>query len=306
MTKRKLKLATRKWERQFNRAVAQSIAKTLTEPITNSYDSYKRAFGAGDATTGLVDRMLSLGVGTHVVHEDLVKELPLRSEREVLVRLSTVTKAAKLEKRECQVIDQAEGMSADEMETKFEKYGAEKSGVGEGQAVRGLFGQGICDVVYSHSPGQIRSIKADQAATCDFFWEGSPGEREPTYEVKSLGKAASRLRREWGIQANGTQVSFLLHEECRVPSPENLVARASGFYMLRLINADPHCEVILQQSRAEGEIQNRLTYNFPRGQVIGRFSATLKYKKFKPIEAEVIVVRADTSLPTRDAGDERA
>ena len=94
MTKRKLKLATRKWERQFNRAVAQSIAKTLTEPITNSYDSYKRAFGAGDATTGLVDRMLSLGVGTHVVHEDLVKELPLRSEREVLVRLSTVTKAA--------------------------------------------------------------------------------------------------------------------------------------------------------------------------------------------------------------------
>jgi len=307
MTKHRLKLATRKWERQFNQAVAQSIAKTLTEPLTNSYDSYKRMFGPADATTGLVHRILGLGVGAHVVHEDLLKDLPNRPRRKIVARVSTVAKATKLEKRECQVIDEAEGMSAGEMETKFEKYGAEKSGVGEGQAVRGLFGQGICDVVYSHQPGVIRSIKDDQAAMCDFTWEGTAGDREPAYEVTPLGKATTRLRKEWGLHANGTNVSCVLQDACRIPkSPENLVARLSGFYMLRLINADPHCEILLQQSRAEGDIENRLTYNFPRGQVVGKFGASIPYKAYSPLEVEVVVIRADTSLPTKDAGDERA
>lgn len=307
MTKRKLMLATRKWKRQFNQAVAQSMAKTVTEPVTNSYDSYKRMFGADDATTGLIERILSLQVGTHLVHEELLKNLPKRPQRQITVLISTTAKAPGLEKRECQVMDQAEGMSAEEMDRKFEKYGAEKSGAGEGLAVRGLFGQGICDVVYSHTPGQIRSIKGDRASICDFGWDGPPGQEEPVYEASDLGRATRRHRQEWAIPAgNGTNVSFVLDEVCRVPSPENLLVRLSGFYMLRLINADPYCSVILHQARGGGVHEQRLTYNFPRGQVIGKFQAEIKYRRFNPIIADVVVLRAETTLPTKEAGDDRA
>ncbi len=116
MTKRKLTLATRKWKRQFNKAVQQSIAKTITEPVTNSYDSYKRMYGAADSSTGIIAKLLGLPVGTHVIHDDLLKELPGRPRREVTIRVSTTAAAASLEKRECQVIDHAEGMTAGEMD----------------------------------------------------------------------------------------------------------------------------------------------------------------------------------------------
>ncbi len=76
--------------------------------------------------------------------------------------------------------------------------------------------------------------------------------------------------------------------------------------MLRLINADPHCDVNLEQSRGGGDQRHHLTYNFPRGQVIGRFDCKLKYQEYGEILAEVIVVRADTTLPSADAGDDRA
>ncbi len=305
MTKHKLTLAGRKWRRQFNDAVVQSIAKTITEPVTNAYDSFKRLFGKNDQSTGLIDAILALPVGGHLVHEDLLAQLPKRTSREIAIRISRTGRGET--KRECVVIDAAEGMSATELETKFEKYGAEKSGASEGHSVRGLFGQGICDVVYSHSPGAIRTVKENRAAECLFTWGGPPSEA-PEYEVIDRGAVTSRVRQDWGLSAgNGTAVSFVLAEKCRLPqTPEALVARLSNFYMLRLINADPACNVRLDQVRHGATESSRLQYFFPRGQVVKPFHAKIEFEEFPPMVADGIIVRSDSPLPSKESGDDRA
>lgn len=304
MGKKSIKLAGRKWKRQFEEAaVAQSLAKTVTEPVTNSYDSYKRiAAAASERSTGLVDALLSVRPGSHLIHEHLVEELPRQSPKTVKIFLSR-TSAAGLERKECQVVDLAEGMSAKEIEDKFENYGQENSGVGRGKGVRGLFGQGLCDVLFSHSPGVIRSVKDDIVSECEFSW-GDGG--QPQYEVVERGPATKKLRKEWAIPANGTLISFQLNERCRIPhQDETVVARLANFYMLRLINSDPSTTVHLEQIRRDGTSESQLRFEFPRGQVLKRLHAQVQYRDYSPIVAEGIVVRADTVLPTRDNGDER-
>lgn len=303
MTKKTIKLAGRRWKRQFeDAAVAQSLAKTLTEPVTNSYDSYKRLASGAERSTGLVDSMLAIRVGSHLIHEDLTSRLPKQSSKPIRIRLNR-GRAPSPDRRECQVLDLAEGMSSGEIAEKFESYGADKSGTGGGQGVRGLFGQGLCDVLFSHSPGVICSIKNDLAAECAFSW--GPGD-QPQYEVVELGKATKKLRKEWKIENDGTVVAFQINERCRIPQQdEAVVARLANFYMLRLINADPSASVLIEQSRAAGNTEVPLHFQFPRGQVLKHLRTEIQYQNYPPIVAEGIVVRAETPLPTRDAGDER-
>lgn len=306
MTKVQLKLAHRKWKRQFNQAVARSIAKTITEPVTNSYDSYKRIHGPADSTTGLVGALLALKNGARVVHADLINGLAARPARQISIRISTTAKAGHLSKRECQIIDHAEGMTATDMLQKFQEYGAEKSGASAGHAVRGLFGQGICDVVYSHQPAAIRSIKDGRTAVCEFSWSKGP-QAVPELEVKPPGRATKAIRRLWAIpDGNGTCVTCALSDECHIASTERLAALLSGFYMLRLITADPHCSVMLEEHRPSGLVTSQLQYNFPSGVVIGRMAGSFSYGSYPAVQFEATVVRADSVLPTRDAGDEQA
>src|SRR5689334_1768487 len=134
--KKTLKLAPRKWRRQFQDAVQQSLAKTITEPLTNAYDSYKRLVGSNNSSTGLVSALLKLKVGSHVLHDEIVAGLPGQTKKEIVIRLSR-TKASSIEKRECQILDFAQGMSYEELDNKFERYGSEQSGLSAGHAVRG-------------------------------------------------------------------------------------------------------------------------------------------------------------------------
>lgn len=302
MTKQRLLLAGRKWRRQFNEAVLQSIAKTLTEPITNAYDSFKRIYGKEDASTGLVEAMLKVRAGDHFLHEKVIQDLPQRPARTITVKISR-TERRGLQRKECWVADKAEGMTAAELNQKFSKYGSEKSGASAGHAVRGLFGQGILDVVYSHTPGVIRTIKNGKAAECTFTWSVT---EEPEYEVLDRGEATKKLRKEWGIEeGNGTVVSFLLADRCRLPqSSEVLLARLSSFYMLRLINADPFCDVVVEQVRHGATETNSLKYFFPHGQVVKNFQTHVMVGSFPPIKVEGVVIRAESALPTSD--DDRA
>lgn len=278
------------------------VPKGGSEPSQND-----RTFGnRRSRSTGLVDALLALKIGTRVVHADLVADLPKRPPRQITVRLSTTAKAGGLNKRECQIIDLAEGMSTAEMLRKFQEYGAEKSGVGVGQPVRGLFGQGICDVVYSHQPAEIRSIKDDRIAVCEFSWSKGPAS-VPELEVQDRGRPTRAIRRDWGIpEGNGTCASFVLSDECHIPSTERFAGLLSSFYMLRLITSDPHCVVALEECRPGGIVPNRLQYNVPNGVVIGRFSDEFTYKPHSAVKLEAIVVRADSALPTQDAGDDQA
>lgn len=307
MTKHKIVLAGRKWRRQFLDAVLQSIAKTLTEPITNAYDSFKRIHGKTDSNTGLVAAILKIHTGDHFVHEALIDSLPKRPQREIRVQISRTEKRG-LQKKECLVTDAAEGMTAAELEQKFSKYGSEKSGASAGHAVRGLFGQGILDVVYSHPPGVIRSIKDGKAAECIFTW-GTGADEGPEYEIVDHEVATKKLRKEWALEGNGngTEVSFVLADRCRLPhSSEALIARLSNFYMLRLINADPFCDVKVGQVRHGTTESSRLRYFFPRGQVISSFKTTASLDSFPQIIAEGVVIRTESSLPGPEADDERA
>lgn len=303
MAKKLIKLAGRKWKRQFEEAaVAQSLAKTITEPVTNSYDSYKRLGSVSERATGMVDALLAVRSGSHLVHDTLVKELAQQTAKTIKIRLSR-TSAGGLERKECHVVDFAEGMSAKEIDEKFSNYGAEKSGIGSGKGVRGLFGQGLCDVLFSHSPGVIRSIKDGIASECQFFWgEGD----QPQYEVVERGQATKELRKDWGITENGTVIECQLSERCRIPhQDETVAARLANFYMLRLINSDPSTTVLLEQIRRDGPSESPLHFEFPRGQVLKQLRTEVKYLNYPPIVAEGIVVRADTPLPTKDQGDER-
>ncbi|MGK2962570.1 MAG: hypothetical protein ACSLFK_10555 [Gemmatimonadaceae bacterium] len=300
MTLKTLKLAGRKWKRQFNEAVARSIEKTFTEPVTNAYDSYRRINAGKEGSTGLVAALLEVPIGSHVIHEDLVRKLPRRPPRRIRVVINRSKRSA-LRERECRVIDQAEGMSAPELDEKLEEYGREKSGAGAGAPVRGLFGQGICDVVYTHGPATIRSIKDGEAAECSFVWDPKS---QPQYEVKVLGRATQKHRKDWEIPSgNGTSVVFHLDERCRIP--QDLEARIANFYMLRLIHADPSCSVTLEQVRHNGTSATDLRYNFPRGQVIKHIKVPIEHDGWT-FHAEGVVVRADTSLPGRDDGEARA
>lgn len=303
MTRKAIKLAGRKWKRQFEEsAVAQSLLKALTEPITNSYDSYRRQSAAAERSTGLVDAMLEVKVGTHLVHGELIKSLPSQSAKRIYVSINR-TRATGRENKECRILDSAEGMTAVQLEEKFASYGEEKSGAGVGKGVRGLFGQGLCDVLFSHSPGEIRSIVDGEAARCEFSW--GPNE-QPQYEVVSMGRATAKIRSEWGIKGNGTQIVCQLSERCRVPQQdESVVAKLANFYMLRLINADPSASVIVGQTRRDGTAEQRLQYEFPHGQVVKRFTTSFKFRSYEPIKIDGIVVRADTALPTKEAADER-
>ncbi len=303
MASRQVKLAGRKWRRQFEEsAVAQSLAKALTEPITNSYDSYRRQAGESETSTGLVDELFKVPVGTHLVHSDVARKLPSQREKRIVVSINR-TKTSGREPRECRILDNAEGMSAATLEEKFEHYGLEKSGAKSGQAVRGLFGQGLYDVLYSHAPGEIRSVFGGQASVCKFSW----GEDDqPHYEVTSLGSVTSRVRKDWRLTQDGTLVVCQLSERCRIPQQDDaVVARLANFYMLRLINSDPSASVVIEQARRDGTSESRLRYEFPRGQVVKRFSTTMKYEQYPPIAVEGTIVRSDTVLPGRDAGDER-
>ena len=109
MTEIAVQIASRFIKRQFSDAVGKSLLKTLTEPITNSDDSYRKVVESGQ-------------------HEG----------REVFPITIFVDKT----KRVVRIVDQAQGMTAIELEDKFNEYGAAKSAAYEGYSSRGIFGQG--------------------------------------------------------------------------------------------------------------------------------------------------------------------
>lgn len=64
-------VAGRYWKRTFSEPVARSIAKTIAEPVTNSWDSYKR-IGDLPSTSGIVDALMALKEGDRVDQDKIV------------------------------------------------------------------------------------------------------------------------------------------------------------------------------------------------------------------------------------------
>jgi len=261
-----VKIASRYFKRKSSNAVGKNILKTLTEPITNSDDSY---------------RILS-------------SQKNIRGPYPITICIDRRTRLVK-------IIDNAEGMSAYELEAKFKEYGAAKSGAYEGYGTRGLFGQGVSDVLFYHSKGCIKSIKNGEASICSFYER----KNKRFIKIEKQNEAIDKLSQEWNINSDqGTLVEFILDTDTWIYEYENLVKRLSAFWMLRLINADETRKISLIYIDAKGMKRNTgIKYYFPKGILVEHKEFTMPFENYNPVHIDVELYKSDEPLDT--AGEEK-
>lgn len=305
-----IKLSAREWQRQFYTAVVRSLAKTITEPVTNSDTSYKRLFGLPDAS-GLVEKALAFPKGSRFDLTQAKETLLGKSRaREIQIHLYT----AKGHGRTCEVADFAEGMIPEELRLAFEEFAADKTDVSKGRPGRSLFGRGVSDVLLGHRGGVFASYKDGTLTRLTFTFD-----REQQKSPKATAHIVKRPKAsdvdEWRLdpKRSGSCVRVVLHEDCRIPQEGSLIPRLAQFYMLRLINADPNVTVRVFRHRASGKVtEDVLDYDFPLGDVIERFSFSIANPvpgaDLAPIAIDGIVCRATVKgdLPGAEAGELRA
>src|SRR3989338_8466368 len=121
-------------------------------------------------------------------------------------------------------------MTVIDLEDKFKEYGAAKSAAYEGYSSRGIFGQGISDVLFYHHEGKIKSVRNNEASICSFY------EKKGRHfiSVEKQRGVVEKLTKEWGINnSRGTVVEFTL-DSTTIHDYDNLIKKLSAFYMLRL------------------------------------------------------------------------
>lgn len=266
MTEIRVQMASRFIERQFSGAVGKNLLKTLTEPITNSDDSYRKSVESGQCNGD--------------------KVLP-------------VTVFIDKKKRLVRITDQAQGMTAADLEDKFKEYGAAKSGAYEGYSSRGIFGQGISDVLFYHRQGKIKSIKGNEASICDFYKKGG----KHFINIEKQEEAATRLAKKWGINGeHGTVVEFVL-DNTSIHDYDNMIKKLSVFYMLRLINSNNKRSVQLVYKDSYRTLKSVIKYHFPKGDLIENKEFTMQFEDYDPVKIDVQLYKSAT--PLQSVGDER-
>ena len=254
--------------RKVGNAIGKSLLKTLAEPVTNSDDSYRR-----QEEQGLLDK-------------DTVKP--------IIIEIDRTDKA----RRSVRVVDFGEGMTDKSMEKLFSFYGKDTSGGSGGVGVRGVFGQGISDVLFYHKNGQILSIVDRVLYACKFKgattgdWEIDP-KRTSTH-------LNDQVRRRLGIpEGNGTVVKFEVSSS--TPTTRKLPEVLSNFYMLRLINSSPSRKVTLREITKNNTSETVLQYSFPEGTVIDSWDEQFDYEGY-PIRASIVLKKAREALASRQNG----
>lgn len=258
--------ASRYIKRQFSDAVGKNLLKTITEPITNSDDSYRKIIESSSHDGG-----------------------------EVFPITIFVNKT----KRLIRITDQAQGMTAAELEEKFKEYGAAKSGAYEGFSSRGIFGQGISDVLFYHREGKIKSVKDGEASICNFYWK----KERPFISVEEQKELAEKLAKEWGINSkHGTVAEFVL-DNTTIHDYENLIKKVGVFFMLRLINSNDRRLVQLIYKDSKGTKKSVIRYQFPKGDLVEHKEFTLQFEEYDPVKIDVELYKSST--PLQIVGDER-
>ncbi len=282
-----MKMASREWLRQFYTAVVRSIAKTITEPVTNSDTSYKRKLDLSDAS-GIVDEALSIKKGTMFDLSNIKASLmDSKLERNIDIHIYTA-KGHGRESRTCEIVDFAEGLSSDQLKDAFEVFAADKSTVSKHRPGRSLFGRGVSDVLLGHKQGTFFSYHDGILSEAEFSFDPTK-DKAPKGRVTVTAKPKASDLREIHLRPgeNGSCVRFMLHDDCRIPEEGTIIPYLAEFYMLRLINADPNIKVRVFQYRSGRKIiEDTLDYDFPIGDVIDNFSLTID----KPVK--------DVALPS--------
>lgn len=261
--------------RKHNKALAD-IYKILTELITNSDESYQRL---------------------------VAKKIEANHEKKIEVIINRNNKLI-------QVIDCAEGMSEKEMDDNVSLYGSEKSGAKKGHKGRGLYGQGLIDVLYLNDScrSKLYSIKNDKMCVGEFWYNDS----DQAYDIKPLDNKKLKLfRQKFGIPKNGTIIEFNLSEKINLPHFQNLCQRLSSSYMLRFINSNPERKIYLTEiEKNKKTIKQTIKYDFIENQYPEEASLVLneqrffKYDKFpSPIEMDIKVFKTEFDLKQKIGDD---
>ncbi|MBY0110930.1 hypothetical protein K2Y00_02925 [Patescibacteria group bacterium] len=261
-----VQIASRYIRRKQSDAVGKNLLKTLTEPITNSDDSYRRI---------------------------------AESEKDFASAVFPITIFVDKPGRLIRIIDEAEGMTEKELETKFKEYGAAKSGAYEGFSSRGIFGQGLSDVLFYHREGKIKTIKNEEATVCSFYWK-----KEKQYiQVEKQTKDINRIAREWSLPCkHGTVIEFVL-DNTTLHDYENLVKKLSVFYMLRLINNSDRRTIKLVYKERSATKKAQIKYEFPKGDLVDSRQFPFNFEGHDPVTVDVQLYKSDVSLKT--VGEER-
>ena len=156
--------------RSIKSAIQGSVIKTLVELITNSNDSYTRIEESGENVDG-----------------------------EIMITFEKNGNRGNFS-----VIDNAEGMSHEEIKSKLTKYGVATSGLKDGFSVRGYFGQGVKDALISMIDGEIHSIKNDIYTCCRLYEE----DHKPSYAIEFPIPVTNQIRKKLSITENGTVAKF--------------------------------------------------------------------------------------------------
>jgi len=249
MTRHVLRTDPKFLRRQFEKAVGKSIPKILTELITNSDDSYKR----------------------------MTKENDMRVSEE---NFGSINITVDYRKKIVNVIDQAQGLSKTEMESKFVVYGKESDDRTFGMQTRSLFGKGLRDVLFTQKVGVVKSIKDGLSYIAKFYWDylKDEGIEQPIVDIRQGPHVDKDLRMNWGISKNGTLVEFRIRDDVRLPPHETLLERICNFYMLRMINSNPKRKPTLTSfDKSKKRSIDPLHYDFPLGEVIQKKSLVLEY-----------------------------
>ena len=263
-----LKTSGRQFRRQFLTAIRGNLVRALTELITNSDDSYRR-----------LGRSTRPGFGRILIDYDRPR-------------------------RRISVVDWAEGMDAKDMQRMYPNYGAATSGLYEDQSVRGYFGKGLKDVLFSMQDGVIQSIKAGRMYTAHFLWN----ESLPYIQIEENPKIVTpELRNRLDIpEGNGTRVSFSLPEGMNLPRHDSLLKSLSNFSMLRLINSNSRREVILHSRQGKAKIyENQVHYRFPNGPVALKDSFDIPYELGERHSFRVDMKVARAKTPLTQSGNDR-
>ena len=277
MAWKEITIATRYLKRQFEKGVGRSIAKVLTELITNADDSYRR------------------------IEEECRRTGDLEKEKEAKPIIIVIDRG----KKTISVIDQAQGFDVKRMEECFVPYGGESSDRRQGITTRSLFGKGLRDVLFTQTRGIVKSIWDNKSCIAEFRWRSKDGQNRPGVDIKPGPRVAKDLREGWGIVRNGTSVEFRIREDIALPRHQVLAERLSNFYMLRLINSNPKRRVIVKSIYSGDRIEESpITYSPPIGELRLSQEITLEYESFPPIQGSIEIFRSAEDLVQDEHGYE--
>ncbi len=216
-----VKDAHRKRERDLKDSLKRDLVAYISEILTNADDSYRRLENKNQIPKDEIKQILI------EIKEDR------RKKGEFVVSIT----------------DQAEGMSEEELRTKFKDYGADKA---EGQLhTRGLFGQGASDVLFNASSEQrtaiIESFKDGKLTKAKFNYDKNDTDlKKVEFEpIDRKGSQLSNIRQSLGIKENGTKVTFGIPSRVKY-NPKTIVNEIESYPFFKFLLNNPYRKVVLK------------------------------------------------------------